>query len=31
MSRAAPNMPSNLGGLTKSSELRQRIFFVIFA
>ena len=25
------NMSPNLGGLTKSSEFRQRIFFVIFA
>tara|TARA_B100001248_G_scaffold122588_1_gene91770 strand:- start:2549 stop:3898 length:1350 start_codon:yes stop_codon:yes gene_type:complete len=31
MSRAASGMSPNLGGLTKSSELRQRIFFVIFA
>ena len=31
MSRAASSMSPNLGGLTKSSELRQRIFFVIFA
>ena len=31
MSRTASSMSPNLGGLTKSSELRQRIFFVIFA
>ena len=31
MSRAASSMSPNLGGLTKSSELKQRIFFVIFA
>ena len=31
MSRASTDMTPNLGGLTKSSELRQRIFFVIFA
>ena len=31
MSRTANNMTSGLGGLTKSAELRQRIFFVVFA
>ena len=31
MSRAANNMTGGLGGLTKSTELRQRIFFVVFA
>ena len=31
MSRSNSNMSSGIGGLTKSSELRQRIFFIIFA
>ena len=31
MSRSSSNMSSGIGGLTKSGELRQRIFFIIFA
>jgi len=31
MSRTSSNMSSGIGGLTKSGELRQRIFFIIFA
>ena len=31
MSRAGNNITGGLGGLTKSTELRQRIFFVVFA
>ena len=31
MSRAANNMTGGLGGLAKSTELRQRLFFVLFA
>ena len=31
MSRAGNNISGGLGGLTKSTELRQRIFFVVFA
>ena len=31
MSKTASNISPGLGGLTKSSEIRQRIFFVIFA
>ena len=31
MSRSSSNMSSGKGGLTKSGELRQRIFFIIFA
>ena len=31
MSKAPSNISPGLGGLTKSSEIRQRIFFVIFA
>ena len=31
MSRSNENMTSGIGGLTKSSELKQRIFFIIFA
>ena len=31
MSRPSSNMSSGIGGLTKSGELRQRIFFIIFA
>ena len=31
MSRSGNNITGGLGGLTKSAELRQRIFFVVFA
>ena len=31
MARSKSNMTGGLGGLTKSNELRQRVFFVIFA
>ena len=31
MSRSSSNMSSGIGGLTKSGELRQRIFFIVFA
>ena len=31
MSKSPSNISPGLGGLTKSSEIRQRIFFVIFA
>ena len=31
MSRTTPNISPGLGGLTKSSEIRQRILFIIFA
>ena len=31
MSRLGSNSGTSIGGLTKSNELRQRVFFVIFA
>ncbi len=31
MSRLSNNTATSIGGLTKSNELRQRVFFVIFA